>query len=61
MMSGGALNIAVSPALDKIHRLFVIEMVSPLGTPETAIAALEGSDLRPACWANVEMAVEIVD
>jgi len=61
MMSGGDLNIAVSPARDKIHRLLVMEIVSPLGIPETAMAARDGSDFKPASRAKAEMAVEIVD
>jgi hypothetical protein len=39
----------------------VTEIVSPLGTPETARAALLGNDLKPTSRAKVEIAVEIVD
>ena len=61
MISGGALNIAVKPGLERIHRLFVMEIVSPLGIPETAMAARLGSDLSPDSCAKAEIAVEIVD
>jgi hypothetical protein len=60
-VKGGALNIAAKPDLERIQRLFVTEIVSPLGTPETARAALLGNDLKPTSRAKVEIAVEIVD
>ena len=53
--------MAVKAALERIHRLLVMEIISPLETPETAMAAWDGRELRPESCANADSAVEIVD
>ena len=52
--------MAARPCRERIQRLLVIEMVSPRGTPDTAIAARRGSAFNPASVPKVEIAVEIV-
>jgi hypothetical protein len=60
MMSGSAWNIAVRPDRDKIHRLFVMEMVSPRGRPETATADRFGRLERPESLAKAVIELDMV-